>query len=235
MFLDLVTGAALSVPFAIITARVGRVSTSGAAVGLLIASIVYAAFYLAGFAVLGTALVLTIASSRMRRARTQTAVQPDDIRGAANVAANCAVGTIAAALELAGAIGPEATALWFVTAIAAGASDTVASEIGRAYGGNPLTFPSWRRTSPGTAGAISAAGTMAGVVAAGVISSPAAILWLVSWTDVFVVMAACTVGSFVESALATAFETRNVLGNNTLNILNTASSAATATGLAAIT
>jgi uncharacterized membrane protein len=53
------------------------------------------------------------------------------------------------------------------------------------------------------------------------------------WSDVPLVAAACFAGSLLESALATAFEGRGIVGSNVLNLLNTASSAAAALMLSA--
>ena len=67
-----------------------------------------------------------------------------------------------------------AGALVMVTAIAAGASDTVASEIGKAWGGQPRSFPTFRAAPPGTPGAVSVVGTIAGIAAAALIAALAA-------------------------------------------------------------
>ncbi len=53
-----------------------------------------------------------------------------------------------------------------VAALAAGASDTVASEIGKAWGRRTFLFPSFKPVRPGTSGAVSLEGTAAGLVAA---------------------------------------------------------------------
>jgi uncharacterized protein (TIGR00297 family) len=119
-------------------------------------------------------------------------------------------------------------AMMFVGGIAAGASDTVASEIGKAFGGTPRTFPTFRAVPPGTPGAVSSLGTIAGVVSATLMALPAALAWLITMDRIVVVVAACTIGAFIESALATRFERAGVLGNNTLNLLNTAGAAAVA-------
>jgi uncharacterized membrane protein len=77
----------------------------------------------------------------------------------------------------------------------------------------------------GTPGAVSIAGTAAGVIAAALIALPAALFWLLPPDRVALVVVACTGGAFIESALATRFEDIGVLDNNTLNVLNTASAA----------
>ena len=204
-------------------------SAAGAIAGIACGAMVYAAFYLAGLAVLGVALALSIVASRINSSRGPHTSDDDGSRGAANIVANCGVGTAAALAELANlGISTELTALCCVTAIAAGASDTVASEIGKAFGRTPRAFPTWRRVPPGTPGAISIVGTVSGLAAAVVIAGPAPALWLLGWPDLLIVAVASTVGAFVESTLATAFERGGELTNHLLNVVNTATAAAVA-------
>jgi uncharacterized protein (TIGR00297 family) len=157
------------------------------------------------------------------------AQEDDGPRGVGNIVANCGVGAIGGLLAaLSSNWSTEAGALMIVTAIAAGASDTVSSEVGKAYGGQPRAFPSFRRVPPGTPGAVSVVGTFAGITAAAVIAWPASVLWLLPNDRLPLVVVACTFGAFVESTLATSFERSGVLDNNTLNFVNTASAATAA-------
>jgi uncharacterized protein (TIGR00297 family) len=224
--LDLLVGAAVTVPCALLARRVGRVSANGAIAGVVCGAVIYAAFYLGGLGVLGVALLLTIGASRASATRTPVDPADDDNqRGARNIIANCGLGALAAVNELVGAgSATELNALWCVTAVAAGASDTVASEIGKAFGGVPRSFPTWHRVAPGTPGAITSIGTAAGIAAAAGIALPAFVLWLLPWPAIGPVIAGCTAGAFVESATSTAFERRGYIHNNALNVLNTAAS-----------
>lgn len=237
MLIDLLTGLAVTAPLGFLVARTGHVTSGGAAVGVLCGSLAYAAFALGGLTVMGVALLLTLSASALRRHRVadHTANEDGDgVRGVANIVATCFVGTLAAVAELMG-VGAAFTGLWFVTAIAAGASDTVASELGRTFGGAPRTFPTWEPADPGTPGAISGPGTVAGLLAAAVIAAPASMLWMIASPQILVVTIACTAGSLIESGLATRFERRAVLDNHTLNLINTAASSGIALALAAWT
>jgi uncharacterized protein (TIGR00297 family) len=227
--LDLLTGLLVSVPIAALAALIGRLSPGGAIIGCAFAVVIYASLYLAGLAVLALALALTILSSRAARERPGDHQPRGERRGFGNIVANCLVGTLGAALELFSyGWGLELAATWFVAGIAAGASDTVASEIGKAWGGAPRAFPTLRRVVAGTPGAVSIAGTIAGIIGAAVITLPAVLLWLIPASFVVPIVVACTMGAFAESALATRFEHDRVLDNNTLNFLNTALAAAVA-------
>ena len=230
MGLDLLGGVLVSAPMALVAWRMRAVTRGGAAAGFFCALAIYLGAYLAGIAVLGVALLLTELTSRLgrtRKAQLGIAQERGGQRGAANVIANCLVGAVAGLLTAFSLPwSGEAGALMLVTAIAAGASDTVASEVGKAFGGQPRAFPSFRLVSPGEPGAISAVGTIAGVLAAAVIAWPAVALWLLPADRVPLIVGACTIAAFVESALATRFESRGLLDNNALNLLNTACAAA---------
>lgn len=225
---DAAGGVLVSAPIAF-AAWWGRAVTRGGAIaGFVCAVVIYLGEGLGGIAVLGIALAFTIVSSRLGRRRKEAlgiAEERGGSRGAGNILANCLVGTVGAALVAFSAGWYEAGAVMFVTGIAAGASDTVASEIGKAFGGTPRAFPTFRAVPPGTPGAVSILGTIAGVAGATLMALPAAMTWLITFDLVVVVVAACTVGAFVESALATRFEQAGLLGNNTLNLLNTATAA----------
>jgi uncharacterized protein (TIGR00297 family) len=228
---DLLTGAIISAPPAFIAWRTRSLTLAGAITGALFATVTYAALYLAGLGVLGLAMLLTIASTRLGRLNRGTLNAHDavSVRGFGNVVANCLVGTLGAVLELFSSTwGLQLTAAWFVAGIASGASDTVASEVGKAIRATCWSFPTLKPVTPGTPGAVSVAGTVAGAIAAALIALPAIALWLIPWSLLGVIVVACTIGSLLESALATAFEASRVLNNHTLNFLNTA----TAVGVA---
>jgi uncharacterized protein (TIGR00297 family) len=230
--LDLATGMVLATPLALLTLRARKVTAGAAVTGVVFAGAIYAGAYLAGLVVLAAALGLTLVSSRAARWSTTGVLAPGEVRAMGNIVANCLVGTLAAVAErLSGDWSATLTAIWLVAGIAAGASDTVASEIGRALGGTPRQFPTFRRSAPGTPGAVSVLGTLAGAIAAALIASPAAFLWLVPWEAVPVIVLACTIGAGAESALSTAFESSGMLDNNALNFLNTAIAAIVAVAL----
>jgi uncharacterized protein (TIGR00297 family) len=227
--IDVLGGVIVSAPIAIAAWWARAVTRGGATAGFFCAVVIYTGAYLAGIAVLGVALAVTIASSRVGRRQKEAlgiVEERGGRRGVGNILANCIVGSVGAALSaLSFEWSGEAGALMMVTGIAAGASDTVASEVGKAFGGQPRAFPSFRSVPPGTSGAVSVAGTIAGVVAAAVIALPAVAMWLIPPSRLPLVVAACTAGAFLESALATRFEESGILDNNALNLLNTACAA----------
>ena len=151
-------------------------------------------------------------------------------RGAGNAIANCVVGAIGAWLMI---VEPSDMrgALVLSAGLIAGASDTVASEIGKAFGGVPRVFPSFRPAAAGTPGAISAIGTLAGLTAAVVMSLYAGAYLPGGSAIMLPVVIGATAGAFAESALATQFERDGVLNNDVLNFLNTGVAALVAVGV----
>ncbi|HEU4936841.1 MAG TPA: DUF92 domain-containing protein, partial [Vicinamibacterales bacterium] len=142
-------------------------------------------------------------------------------RGAGNAIANTGVAAIAAMLASL-TYAHDAARIAFVAALAAGGSDTVASEIGKAWGRRTILVPTLAPVPPGTSGAISAEGTAAGLVAALALAAFASVFGLVSFSAVPFIVVAATVGSFAESLLGATLEAPGIVNNDVLNFVNTA-------------
>ena len=120
-----------------------------------------------------------------------------------------------------------------IAALAEAAADTVSSEIGQFLGGRPRMITSLRSVDPGTDGAITLAGTGAGVIAAGVVAgigtsalrAGLAFFWISSSAAVF--------GLLFDSLLGATLERRGLLNNDAVNFVSTASAAAFALALLA--
>jgi uncharacterized protein (TIGR00297 family) len=147
-----------------------------------------------------------------------------------NAIANCGVAAVAAICAVTTPYPAEALCT-LVAALTAGGSDTVASEIGKAWGGSTFLVTTLGRVKPGTPGAMSVAGTMAGLLGALALGATGAALGLISFSAVLLVAAAATAGALVESVLGATFEGPGILNNDMLNFLNTAIAAAVALAL----
>lgn len=179
-----------------------------------------------------TLLVLTSLATRFGRAHKQRLGTAEKRRGraASQVAANLGVALLAGTPMmqdyLAGILGDSASARlpMFTVALAAlaeAAADTVSSEIGQVLGGAPVMLTTFRRVEPGTDGAISLAGTLAGVLAAGFVSAAGtlalgggAAMLATSW-------AAGIIGLFFDSFLGATFEREGLLNNDAVNLIST--------------
>jgi uncharacterized protein (TIGR00297 family) len=121
-----------------------------------------------------------------------------------------------------------------LAALAEAAADTVSSEVGQVLGGWPRTITSLRQVEPGTDGAISLAGTLAGVAAA-VLAVLAGTLALGGDRAMFwISLAGSVFGLFFDSLLGATLERRGWLNNDAVNFLSTTSAAAFALGALAL-
>ncbi len=118
-----------------------------------------------------------------------------------------------------------------VAALAEAAADTVSSEIGQVLGGPPRMITSLKAVEPGRNGAVSLAGSIAGVAAAALVA------WTGMWAlgggrEMYKVSSAGAVfGLFFDSLLGATLEERGWLNNDAVNFLSTASAAGFALAL----
>jgi uncharacterized protein (TIGR00297 family) len=214
--------------------RAGTVTLSGTIVGALIGITIYAAAGRNAWVLLFITFAVASIASRLRFERKMLlgiAEERSGRRGAGNALANCGVATVAA---IAVASTPHAAAalLALAAALIAGGSDTVASEIGKAWGRSTFLITSLGRVKPGTPGAMSLEGTTAGVVAAFGLAAAAVALGQIAWGMMAAVVVAATVGALVESVLGATLEAPGILNNDLLNFINTAVAASVALVLA---
>ena len=214
--------------------RAGTVSRSGAIVGAVVGAIIYAGGGAGAWAMLMVTFLAASVTSRFGLARKQQlgiAEERGGRRGAGNVIANCGVAAVAAVAAVTTPYSSNALAA-LVAALAAGGSDTVASEIGKAWGRSTFLVTTLGRVKPGTPGAMSLEGTAAGLVAAFLLAAAGAAFGLVPTSAILIIVAAATAGALVESALAATLEGPGILNNDMLNFINTAVAAAVVLALA---
>jgi uncharacterized protein (TIGR00297 family) len=208
----------------------GAVSLSGMAAGLIIGVILYAAGGPGAWLLLLLSFAAAVIASRSgyrRKLQLGIAEQRGGRRGAANAVANTGLAAFAAVLAVVTPFHREAL-LALVAALIAGSSDTVASEIGKAFGRRTFLIAGLRPVRPGTSGALSLEGTAAGIAAAALLAIVAVRAGLIAQTEFLLVVISVTAASLVESGLGATLEAPRVLNNDLLNFINTA----TAAGLA---
>ncbi len=210
------------------------VTVTGAITGVAIGIVVYVSTGWQGWVL----LLLTFAAATMasrtglkRKMVLGLAEERGGRRGPGNAIANTGVAAIAAAVALTGS-SPDLARLAFAVALAAGGSDTIASEIGKAFGRHTVSITSLKRVPPGTSGAMSLEGTAAGVAGALALGAAAVALGLVPADALPLVVVAATAGSLIESWLGATLEAPGILNNDMLNFINTATAALVAVGLA---
>ena len=121
----------------------------------------------------------------------------------------------------------------FVASFATKLSDTVASEIGKAYGRTTILITSLKPVPRGTDGAVSLEGTFAGLAASAVYSVLAWRLGQVDPTGAAVCVCAAFVATNLESLLGATLQRdyARVLNNDVVNIIMISAGAAVAMGI----
>ena len=142
---------------------------------------------------------------------------PENVWGSALIATFCALGTLFfddpwIQLLLLGYVASFSTKL----------SDTTASEVGKAYGKRTFLITTLKPVSPGTEGAISLEGTLAGMVASAIIALVGYLVGLVNLMGIVYCIIAAFIATNLESLIgATLQENLEWMTNEIVNIINT--------------
>ena len=191
--------------------------------------------------------LLAFGGTRVGRAKKERLGTAETRKGrsASQVAANLGVATFVSSIfaqqwlvssGLAyGGFAPPPVLTLGLAALAEAAADTVSSEIGQVFSGQPRLITSLRPVMPGQNGAVSAAGTLAGTGAAAIVAGAGT--WAVcgDWHLFAMSTAGGVFGMFFDSLLGATFEGWGWLNNDAVNFLSTASASGLALLLLALT
>jgi uncharacterized protein (TIGR00297 family) len=167
--------------------------------------------------------LLTWAATRFDRSKKQSLGVAEDKRGrnAAQVAANLGVAGLGAAAALTHPLPDPRYAVIVVAALAEATADTLASELGEVLGGPPFMITTLRRVAPGSDGAISLAGTVAGAIGALLVVLVAVPALGLSMGNAGCAGLGAIGGLFFDSLLGATAERRGWLNNDAVNFLST--------------
>ena len=218
--MNVLAALAVTALFAALAYALGMVSRGGALGGLVVGTTIY--YYLGpqGFAVLalfvvGGSLLTQLGYARKRHGGTAEA--RGGRRGAKNALANAGVAVLCALL--AALTSNDAFAAAFVASLGAAFADTAESEVGQLYGRAPRLITTFTTVQPGTDGAISLPGTLAGIAAATLTAAFGLALGLVGGpAPMLLVALAAFLGTVVDSGVG-ALAPR--VGNDLTNVLCT--------------
>lgn len=208
-------GAALSVALGLAAWAHGRIDGRGLAAGTVLGTVIYTCAGMPGFLMLfffvAGAVVATSHSARRRGLPESHAW-----RGAANVIANIGPAAGFALLSLF-AGDPFVFDIGFLGALSAALADTVSSELGMVYGRRPVDIVTRTPAKVGTDGAVSLAGSLLGLSAAGFMAISGAAAGLVSVAGAVAVTAGGAAGFMFDSYLGSAFESRGAMSADVVN------------------
>ncbi|XP_022142894.1 protein VTE6, chloroplastic isoform X2 [Momordica charantia] len=151
---------------------VSGLSVSGIASAFLLGTLTWRAFGPSGFLLVATYFILGTAATKVKMAQKEAqgvAEKRKGRRGPGSVIGSSAAGCVCALLMINKVGGEAFTQLWrlgFVASFCTKLSDTVSSEIGKAYGRITYLVTTFKVVPRGTEGAVSLEGTFAGLLAA---------------------------------------------------------------------
>lgn len=238
---------AISIAFALAVGVLKAATPAGAAFGGMICFLLT---YLTGFNLgvlsqtaltpLGVLFLLTFLSTRAGRQKKAPtrAVEDPGGRSASQIIANLSMAAFCVSplagvaisrwtVQYCGA-GHNALSVFStmkvmcLAALAEATADTVSSEIGQAFGGNPVMFPTLRSVQRGVDGAVTTLGTLAGIAASSLVAIAGFWAMHLRAREAVIAAAAATCGLFFDSLLGTTLERKGWLGNDLVNFISTA-------------
>ena len=233
-------GGLLTLVFTALARWLRGVTNTGAVAGAVCCFVLYVGAGPAAFAALITVFVLAWITTRLGYHRKQKlgVAERREGRNAFQVLANLGVATACAAILVftRGVFDHRKTILLLAisAALSEAAADTVSSEVGQALGEKPRLITNGRSVPAGTNGAVSLTGTLAGVVAAGIVSSVCLLSGLVPMHAFLASVGAAVGGMVVDSFLGAFLERRGLLNNDSVNFLSTLVSAVASSWLIGI-
>jgi uncharacterized protein (TIGR00297 family) len=225
--------AAVTVAFTVLARVVRGVSPSGAWAGAIVCFVLYASAGLGAFIALVTVFALTWITTRLGYQRKQKLGTAEKRQGrkASQVLANLGVAAGCAAV-FAVSPGRVIFLLAAAAALSEAAADTVSSELGQASTEQARLITTWERVPAGTDGGVTLAGTLAGTGAALLVSVVCVLAHLLPRRWLGVSVAAAVAGMIVDSYLGALLERRQLLNNDSVNLLSTIAAAGLALLLA---
>ncbi|XP_072967225.1 protein VTE6, chloroplastic [Typha angustifolia] len=208
---------------------VSGLSASGIGAAFLLGTLTWRAFGSAGFLLVATYFVVGTAATKLKITQKEAlgvAEKRQGRRGPGSVIGSSAAGCVCALLSIYGIGGASFAALWqlgFVANFCTKLSDTVSSEIGKAYGRTAYLVTTFKVVPRGTEGAVSVEGTVAGLLASIFLGSVGYFLGEVDIPQVAICVVASQIANFGESLIGAALQDKEGfqwLNNDVVNVLN---------------
>jgi uncharacterized protein (TIGR00297 family) len=233
----------LSALLGLITWRLRAATPAAAATGALITASLMFSTGAFPYQPWHTALIPTLAVSMLAFAATRIGRASKERLGTAEARRGRSASQVVANLGMAALVASDPVTVWLLdsrwlprpahagalllamplAALAEASADTVSSEIGQVLGGRPRMITTLRTVEPGRDGAVSMAGTLAGVVAAAIVAGAGSWALRGDWKLFELSCAGAVFGLFFDSLLGATLERKGWLNNDAVNFLSTAS------------
>ncbi|KAL5738315.1 hypothetical protein ACOSP7_031076 [Xanthoceras sorbifolium] len=204
-------------------------SLSGIAAAFLLGILTWRAFGPSGFLLVATYFVIGTAATKVKMAQKEAqgvAEKRKGRRGPRSVIGSSAAGCICAFLSIYGLGGEAFSRLWllgFVASFCTKLSDTVSSEIGKAYGKTTYLVTTFKVVPRGTEGAVSVEGTFAGILASIILASIGCLMGKIDAPEAIICVIASQIANLGESIIGAALQEKEGfrwLNNDAVNVIN---------------
>ncbi|KAJ6844134.1 protein VTE6, chloroplastic isoform X2 [Iris pallida] len=204
-------------------------SASGIGAALLLGVLTWRAFSWTGFLLVATYFVLGTAVTKVKIIQKEAlgvAEKRRGRRGPGSVIGSSAAGCVCALLSIYGIGGSALAGFWqlgFVASFCTKLSDTVSSEIGKAYGQTTYLVTTFKVVPRGTEGAVSLEGTIAGLLASILLASVGYLMGEIDVPQAVICVLASQIANFGESLIGAAIQDKegfHWLNNDVVNVIN---------------
>ncbi|KAK9268545.1 hypothetical protein L1049_000299 [Liquidambar formosana] len=208
---------------------VSGLSLSGIGAAFLLGTLTWRGFGPSGFLLVATYFVIGTAVTKLKMAQKEAqgvAEKRKGRRGPGSVIGSSAAGCVCAFLSIYGVGGQAFSRLWqlgFVASFCTKLSDTVSSEIGKAYGKITYLVTTFKVVPRGTEGAVSVEGTFAGLLASMLLASVGCLVGEIDAAEAVICVLASQIANFGESVIGAALQDKEGfrwLNNDAVNVIN---------------
>ncbi|KAG8657882.1 protein VTE6, chloroplastic isoform X2 [Manihot esculenta] len=191
---------------------VSGLSLSGICAAFLLGTLTWRAFGPSGFLLVASYFVIGTAATKVKMAQKEAqgvAEKRKGRRGPGSVIGSSAAGCVCAFLSISGVGGEAFSRLWelgFVASFCTKLSDTVSSEIGKAYGKTTYLVTTFKVVPRGTEGAVSVEGTLAGLLASILLASIGCFMGEILAPEAVICVIASQIANFGESIIGASLQ-----------------------------
>lgn len=204
-------------------------SVSGIGAALLLGILTWRAFGSSGYLLVATYFLIGTAVTKLKITQKEAqgiAEKKRGRRGPGSVIGSSAAGCVCSLLSVFGVGGIAYAGVWqlgFVASFCTKLSDTVSSEIGKAYGKTTYLVTSLKVVPRGTEGAVSVEGTIAGLLASILLAGVGYIMGEVNISQAVICVVASQIANFGESLIGASIQDKEGfqwLNNDLVNVIN---------------